>query len=238
MVAIFKREVKSYFNSPVAYVLIGMFVLLSSIVFTLMNLNTANPDNGNFTSNLTNMWFLLIFILPLLTMKSIAEERKNGTEVLLVTAPVTVTSIVLAKFLAVFFVFMVMTVISFIYPVLLIILGGSFSAQLLGAYIGFILLGASMIAVGIFASSLTENQIISALVSFVSLIAMLFAGSLGDLLGGTASKILNWFSLFSRYDDFSRGILSLSPIIYYLSFIFAFIFLTVMVIQRRRWSQG
>jgi ABC-2 type transport system permease protein len=234
MLAILKKEIKSYFYSPVAYVLIGFFILLTSIFF----IPNLSYQMGDFSGNLSSMGFMLIFIVPILTMRILAEDRKNGTEVLLATSPVNLSAVVLGKYLATVFVFLVLTAITLIYPIILMAFGAKLTGQLVGGYVGFILLGASFIAVGVFASSLTENQVIASVISFVSLLIIWVAGSVGSMLGGFASKLLNWISLLSRYDDFNRGILGLSPIVYYLSFITVFLFLTVRVIERRRWSQG
>lgn len=234
MLAIFWKEVKSYFYSPIAYILIGLFILLTSIFFWPNLLYQMAEFNGT----LSTMGFILVFIIPVLTMRILAEDRKNGTEVLLITSPASLTGIVLGKYLATLFVFLVLTCITFIYPIILIAFGGQLTVQLVGGYIGFILLGASFIAVGVFASSLTENQVVAVVIGFVSLLIMWIADSIGNMAGGFASKVLNWFSLISRYEDFNKGILGLSPVIYYLSFIAVFIFLTIRVIERRRWSQG
>jgi ABC-2 type transport system permease protein len=184
------------------------------------------------------MGFILIVVIPILTMRIMAEDRKHGTEVLLITSPVNITSIVVGKFLAVYSVFLVMTVLTFVYPAVLLAFGAKFTVQLVGGYIGFLLLGATYIAVGVFASSLTENQVIAVIISYVSLLIMWLADYVSNLVGGFASKVLNWFSILSRYDDFNRGILGLSPVVYYLSFTAVFLFLTVRVIEKRRWSQG
>jgi ABC-2 type transport system permease protein len=234
MKAIFWKEVKSYFYSPVAYVLIGLFILISSIMFWPNLLSMY----GEFNGNLASMSYILIFVVPILTMRILAEDRKNGTEVLLLTSPVNLAGIVLGKYFAAVFVFLVMVIISFLYPIILFAFGASLTPPLVGGYVGFILLGASFISVGIFASALTENQVISAIVSFVALLIMWIADSIGGMVGGITAKILYWFSLLSRYEDFNSGILNLSAVVYYLSFISVFIFITIMVIERRRWSQG
>lgn len=234
MSAIFWKEVKSYFYSPMAYILIGLFLLLTSIFF-YPNLVYAS---GDFNGTLSSMGFILLFIIPVLTMRILAEDRKNGTEVLLITSPASITSMVVGKFLAVCFVFAVLTALTFIYPIILLAFGGTFTVQLVGGYIGFLLLGATFISIGVFASSLTENQVIAVVISFVSLLIMWLAGSLTSMVGGIASKVLGWFSLMSRYEDFNRGILGLSPVVYYLSFMAVFLFLTIRVIEKRRWSQG
>ncbi|NSW90027.1 MAG: ABC transporter permease [Firmicutes bacterium] len=234
MQAVFWKEVKSYFYSPVAYVLIGMFILISSIIFWPNLIGMY----GEFNGNLASMGYILIFIVPILTMRILAEDRKNGTEVILLTSPVNLMGIVLGKYFAAVFVFLVMVLISFIYPIILFAFGASLTPPLVGGYVGFILLGASFISVGVFASALTENQVIAAIISFVGLLIMWIADGIGGMVGGFIAKILYWFSLLSRYEDFNRGVLNLSSIIYYLSFISVFMFITIMVIERRRWSQG
>jgi ABC-2 type transport system permease protein len=234
MRAIFWKEVKSYFYSPIAYILIGLFILITSIFFW-PNLIYRSAD---FNGTLSTMGFILIFIIPVLTMRILAEDRKNGTEVVLITSPVSLIEVVVGKYLATLFVYLILTVITFVYPIIQIAFGGQFTVQLVGGYIGFFLLGASFIAVGIFASSLTENQVVAVVIGFVSLLIMWIADSIGSMAGGITAKILNWFSLISRYEDFNKGILALSPIVYYLSFIAVFLFITVRVIEKRRWSQG
>ncbi len=120
----------------------------------------------------------------------------------------------------------------------LAIFGNPAVAQIIGGYTGYILLGASFLAVGVFASSLTENQVIAAVISFVALLTMWIIDYLASFTGGIIAVVLNWFSLFSRYYDFNIGILDLAPVIYYISFISVFLFLTVRIIERRRWTQG
>ncbi len=234
MFSIFKKEFKSYFNSPVAYVMIGLFIFISSMIFNI-NLTQGIAE---YIFNLNYMALVLILIVPILTMKLLADERKSGTEVLLVTSPASLTSIVVGKYLAAFSVFLVMTGITFIYPIILSVLGEPYIPEVIGGYVGFILLGAAFIAFGVFASSLTESQIISAIVSVVGLLMMWLLQGIAPSLGGIWSKILSWFSLYSRTEDFFAGILSLGPVVYYLSFSAVFVFLAIRVIEKRRWSKG
>ena len=234
MYSIFKKEFKSYFNSPTAYVMIGLFIFISSMLFYM---NLASPT-AEYNFNLNYMALILILIVPILTMKVLADERKSGTEVLLITSPASLTSIVVGKYLAAFAVFLVMTAITFIYPIILAVLGEPAISEIIGGYIGFILLGAAFIAFGVFASSLTESQIIAAIVSVVGLLLMWLLQGIAPGLGGIWAKILNWFSLYSRTEDFFAGILSLGPIVYYLSFSAVFVFLAIRVIEKRRWSKG
>jgi ABC-2 type transport system permease protein len=233
MYAIYKGELKNYFNSQIAYIIIGLFILLTSIFFTIGNIYNPSTDIAGL---LGNMGTFLLFIVPILTMKSIAEDRKNGLEVLFVTSPNRLSGIVIGKYLAALTVYLVITGISLMYPVILFLYSSPALLPLVGGYLGFILLGASLISVGIFASSLSENQVVAAIISFTALLIMMMAQPVGNVAGGLLSKVLNGFSVFSRYDDFSRGIFSLNSLIYYLSFIFLFIFLAIRVIEKRRWS--
>ncbi|MHB8065302.1 MAG: ABC transporter permease [Ruminiclostridium sp.] len=235
MFSIFKKEFKAYFTSPTAYVLIGLFVLLSSMIFYI-NLSTPTAEYNYL--NLNYMSLFLILVIPILTMKILADERKSGTEVLLITSPTSLTNIIVGKYLAAFSVFLIMTVITFIYPIILSAFGEPDITGVIGGYVGFILLGAAFIAFGIFASSLTESQIIAAIVSIVGLLIMWLLQGIAPSLGGTWTKILNWFSLYSRTEDLYAGILSLKSIVYYLSFSAIFVFLAIRIIEKRRWSKG
>lgn len=237
MFSIFKKEVKSYFYSPIAYVLTGVFMIVSAFLFWVFNLYYQTAD----LQWMFNHWiFILVIIIfvSILTMRIFAEERKNGSDVLLMTSPVSVTNIVLGKFLATYVIFLAMVGLSLIFPVITFIFGNPAFFTLLGGYVGFILLGATFVAVGLFASSVTENQIISVVISFVTLLMMWIMGEASANIGGILSKIMNWISLTTRYKDFSSGILNLSSVVYYLSFTAVFLFVTVRMIEKRRWSQG
>ncbi|HEY8422911.1 MAG TPA: ABC transporter permease [Thermoclostridium sp.] len=236
MLAIWKREVQAYFYQPIAYILIGLFFLISSIYFTF---GTVASYYAQLNSLLSSIIFILTFVCPILTMRILTEDRKNGTEVLLVTSPVDVYQIVLGKFLAAFTVFMVMFASTFIYLIIIYILGGRPEIPVLvGGYIGFLLVGACYVAIGVFASSLTENQIVAAIISFAILLLINIIDAIASFIGGFTAKILDMFSLLSRYEDLNSGILDITSIIYYLSFIAVFLFLTTRVIDKRRWSQG
>lgn len=236
MLAIWKREVQAYFYQPIAYVLIGLFFLISSIFFTLGTVASGYAEMNYLLSNAT---FILTFVIPILTMRILTEDRKNGTEVLLVTSPASVTQIVLGKYLASFTVFLVMFASTLLYTAILYILGGQPEVpMLIGGYTGFLLLGACYTAIGVFASSLTESQIVSAIISFVFLLIVNLIDAIASFLGGFFAKVLDIFSLLSRYNDLNSGIFDITSIIYYLSFTAVFIFLTTRVIDKRRWSQG
>ncbi|NLX77203.1 MAG: ABC transporter permease subunit [Clostridiaceae bacterium] len=236
MLAIWKREVQAYFYQPIAYILIGIFFAISSIYFTFGTIASQAAELNNLLSSII---FILTFVCPILTMRILTEDRKNGTEVLLVTSPVDVYQIVLGKFLASLTVFLVMFASTFIYLAIIYILGGKPEIpMLIGGYIGFLLVGASYIAIGVFASSLTENQIVAAIISFAILLVINIIDPIASFVGGFTAKVLDMFSLLSRYKDLNSGILDLTSVVYYLSFTAVFLFLTTRVIDKRRWSQG
>lgn len=234
MLTVARKEIATYFKSPIAYILIGLFMLMLSIIFYA----PFSIGSGDFMPILEYMGFVLIFLVPILTMRILAEDRKNGTEVLLLTSPTSLWAIVMGKFLAMYFIFSIITVLSLIYPIIMFIYGAAFTVQLAGGYVGFLLLGAAFISVGVFASALTENQIISAIISFVALLIMWVANAFAAEVGGIIGTILSWVSLLSRYDVFTMGILGLPEIVYFISFTALFLFLTVRAIERRRWIQG
>jgi len=233
MFTVYLKEIKSYYSSPVACIFSGLFLLVSAILFCINNLFM---ESSNFNNTLASMGVVLIFIIPVLTMRILSEERKNGTEALLLTSPISLASIVVGKYLAALTVFLIFTIISFIFPLSLLAFGGKITAQLLGGYAGFIFLGAAYISIGVFASSLTKNQIISACLSFVILLIIWISSSFANVVGGGVSRILKWLSLISRYESFNLGLFKIEHLVYYLSFIILFITLTVMVIEKRRWS--
>lgn len=236
MLAIWKREVQSYFYQPIAYVLISLSFLVLSIYYTFGTIAGRYAEMNNLLSNII---FILTFLIPILTMRILTEDRKNGTEVMLVTSPVEIADIVIGKYLASLTVFLVMYALTFVYPIIIIALGGKMEIPMLvGGYLAFLLIGMSFIAVGVFASSLTENQIVAAIIGFVILLVINLIDPIASYVGGFLAEVLGIFSLLSRYNDLNSGILDITSIIYYLSFTAVFLFLTTRVIDKRRWSQG
>jgi ABC-2 type transport system permease protein len=234
---IFTKETKSYFYSPLAYVIIGLFIFMSSIIFYFTNLQMAVSRLDMIFSDILFALILLMFT-SILTMRIYAEDKKGGTEVLLLTSPTSVPSIVLGKFLAAYLVFVVMTALTVIYPVIIMIFNGSFNMQMVGTYISFLVFGSCLISFGVFTSTLTESQIISAIISFIVMLIFLIFGYFSALFGGVVSKVIDWMDLYTRYQDSLKGVLSLSSIVYLLSFTVVILFSSVMVIEKKRWSQG
>jgi len=235
MRAIIKRDFKAYFKSPIAYVLIGLYMLILGLFFnSFLGLGISDI----MSEFVASMGSTLIIIVPILTMRTLAEDKKNDTEVLLLTSPVRVTEIVMGKFFACFCVFLVMTAVTFIFPLIVIIAGKPDIMLIICSYLGFILIGAVYISLGVFASSLTENQIIASIITLVSIFLIQNIGYLASFFSGFLNKVFLWISVLNRYLDFIRGIVDLTSIVFMISYTAVFIILTVRVIERKRWSQG
>ncbi len=234
MLAIMRRDFRSYFNSPIAYVLIGLFLFVMSIMF----MGTVRGGTADFSNGFASMNTLLLFILPILCMRAFSEDKKQGTEVLLLTSPNSLVSIVAGKMLAVYGVFLAMTAMTLFYPLVLFLFGKPDALPIISSYVGFLLYGAVCVAMCVFASSLTENQIVSAVIGFVMLLFLMLIDFMATLVGGVGSKVLTWLSLNGRYQDFSYGLFDITSIIFMLSFVAAFGYFTVRVLERKRWSQG
>jgi len=225
MWAIIKKEVKTYFLSPVGYVFIGAFLLMSSVFFYLFSWQYGSVEYSNlFYYNVE----LLTFTIALLTMGMFAGERKNGTEVLLFTSSRSIPSIVLGKFLAALFVTLVTEIVSLVYYVILCIFAGGITdvVQTITVWLGFLLVTMSYISFGGFISSLTENQIIAGIVTIILLLATWFLPNLADIF-----YILSPISLFSKFPE---GIISITDTIGLVSQIVLFTLLTITVLQRRK----
>lgn len=237
MEAIYKREMQSYFKSPVAYCIIGFFAALTGLYF--WNVNVYN-QSISFTNTLSAMTMYLIFFIPILTMKLFADDKKSGTEVLLRTSPVKTASIVLGKYLASVSVFAIMVAETLICPIIMLFFvndGGVFPfAMTVGGYIAFFLLGATYCAIGTFASSISDSQPIAALIGMVILIILTFLETVGSATGGKFGKILTWLSLSSRYSDFAAGSFNVASAFYFVSFAAIMLFVTTMNIERKRWN--
>jgi ABC-2 type transport system permease protein len=169
MIAIFKRELKAYFLTPIGYLYMGFFLLISGIFYTYGNLFTAN---SRFSGFLGSILLIYLFAIPLLTMRLFSEEKRQKTDQLLLTCPVTITEIVCGKFLAALGIYILTLLVTLLYVIVIAVFGDLQGWETLGSYIGFIFLGASYIAVGVFISASTENQLTAALVSFFSLLVI------------------------------------------------------------------
>ncbi|HEY7536277.1 MAG TPA: ABC transporter permease [Thermodesulfobacteriota bacterium] len=243
---ILKRELQSYFASPVAYVVLLVFLILSGIFFFLYLQGFVESqfdprfqffkEKVNLNDFVVRPYFgtvsiILLIMMPLITMRLIAEERRNFTAELLFTSPVRVFHIILGKFLAAFSFFGVMVLISGIYVIVLMAYGNPDLGSVLSGYLGLFLLGGSFLAVGLFSSSLTENQIVAAVISFGILLVFWIIGASSD----AQDSILGYLSIINHLDNFTKGVIELKDIIYYFSFILFGLFLTHIMLESERW---
>lgn len=234
MKAIFKKEFKNYFLSPVGYIFVGVFMALASMFFASGILSTQQADISLMFSDINVIY---LFLASLLTMRLLAEEKNKKTDQLLLSSPVSITEIVLGKYFAAIAVFGVTILLSFIFPAIMFAFGEPSLSEVIGSYIGFVLLWGAFISIGVFISSLTESQMIAGVFTFASLLLIYFISWFeASVQNELAKKVIDCFSLLSRYSEFQSGILNIENIIYYLSFIFVFLFLTVRVIDKRRYS--
>lgn len=234
MKAILKRDFVAYFTSPIAYSFITVFSLFAGYFFVTSNLLYLSPDIRYTFSNLN---IVFIVIVPLLTVKMITEERKSKTDQILLTSPISVSHIVLGKYFAAIGVFIVALLPTLIYIAMLAITGKPSFGEIITSYIGFFLMGSAFISVGLYVSSLTDNQFIASIGSFAVLMFLWILDSLTNFLSSPfIYNIINWISFKQKYTDFSMGILSLEAIVYYLSVCVLFIFLTIHSIEKRRWA--
>ena len=235
MGAIFRRELKAYFTSPIAYIFIAVFYIYTATYFVNYNLLYGLADMSYvFTSAFT----IMMFLLPLLTMRLFTEERRQRTDQCLLTAPVNLFSIVSGKFLASVCVFLCAMAIYAVYFIVLVALAGSVAwATVIGNLIALLLLGASFIAIGTFISATTENQVVAAILSFIIIMAFYLI----DMLAGLVQvewlrNVMSALGFYTRYAEFSQGIFSIPSVVFFISTIFVFNFLTVRVLEKRRWS--
>ena len=224
MWAVFKKEIKSYFLSPIGYVVIGILLLVCSIFFYLTTVSSGSIDLGGLYFYVA--LYGLIITVPILTMRMFAEERKTGTEQLILTSQVGIPGVVFGKFLAAMAVIVIALLISFMYFGIMCYFGSPNILVLLATMLGFLLISAAAIAVGMFASSITENQIIAGIITIAYMIITLFTTDLD--IG------LPEVSIMSYYQNFPKGVISLSEIVGPLTLMAMFISFTIIVMQRRK----
>lgn len=234
MGAIYRREIGAYFTSGVAYVFLTVFYLLSGVFFYNQVLLSGYTDTSPMFSS---MFIIVLFLIPILTMRLLSEEKKNRTDQGLLTAPISLWSIVLGKYFAALTLFIVAESIVFVYAMILSYLGTVVWASLLGNYFAMLILGAAFIAIGVFISSLTENQMTSAVISMVVLFFLyLFDSITNNLQNETIKKMIASLSFYTKYIEFTQGVFNLTSVLFYLSTAFLFNFFTVRVLEKKRWA--
>ena len=241
MFALYKKELQAFFLSPFAYVLSALFMLIFSFGFIT---SIANLDSSvlkfSFPEFFYNNFFYFIFIIPLLTMRSFADERRGGTEVLLYSSPLTVTQIVLAKFLAITTVFLFMIVLSLFFPFYAAASGHVIWSSLICAYMGFFLWGLVCIALGMLLSSATGSAIIAAIIGEIVMEGLLFLDQFAATRLVSAyphlNSVVTWFSMQRRFIYFSQGMFRLEDLIFFLSATAVVLTWNIISIEKRRWS--
>jgi ABC-2 type transport system permease protein len=231
--AVTRKELYSYLVSPMAYVVTAVFLLVNGFIFFLI---IASPQaEASLRPLLPTTAFLLLLIIPVLTMRLLAEEKSTGTMELLMTFPVTDSQVVLGKFLATFVVYLLMLAPTLVYVGVIRAFGGNEWGPLLSAYLGLVLLGASFIAVGMFSSSLARNQIVAGVLGIGLLLLLWVMGAASSVLGPRLSSLIAYLSLNDHFMNFGQGVIDLKDVVFYLSFIAGALFLTVRVLESSRW---
>ncbi|MBD5445113.1 MAG: copper ABC transporter permease [Lachnospiraceae bacterium] len=236
MIAIYKREVKAFFNSFIGWLFLAATLLILGIFFTFYNIFCGYPS---IVYVLQNVVFLFMIAIPILTMRILAEDRKQKTDQLILTAPVTIGKIVLGKYLALLSVYIIPVVIIGITPIILSFFGDYQIGVSYTALLGFCLYGAFSLSLGLFVSSLTESIIISAVITFAALFLGYIMSGLCSFIsqtGNLLTKILSAFDIIGRFDDMSNGTLYVPAVVYYISFTLFMLFCTTQSIQKRRYS--
>ena len=224
----------AFFTSGVAYVFLTVFTLLSGIFFFFAVIGSGTTNVGPMFSS---MFMVVLFLIPILTMKLLSEEKKNRTDQGLLTAPIGLWSIVLGKYFAALTLFAIAESVVFIYSFILAYLGDVVWASLLGNYFGMLFLGSAFISVGLYISSLTENQMASAVASMFALFVIYLFDSLTSSISNEfISKIMHSVSVYSRYQEFTQGVFNITSVVFFISVAFIFNFLTVRHLDKRRWG--
>jgi ABC-2 type transport system permease protein len=251
ILAIAGREVRAYFATPVGWLVLCAFLLITAFFFLLMlgmyNMQAAemayNPYAGsemNLDEYLVAPFFgntavILLFICPLLTMRLFAEDRKSRSLELLLTSPASTTEIVLGKYLGAVGFFAIILLCTAHYPAQLFWMGEPDPGVMASSYLAVLLLGSCFMAVGLLSSAMTENQIVAAVISFVTLLGLWILGWGEELASGTLKEVLSYASLINRMEDLTKGLIHTQDLVYYLSFIFFFLFATHQRVEAYRW---
>ncbi len=231
---IFKRELGSYFVSPIAYVVGGAFLVLSELFFVL----TLGGGEASLRSWTSTLFVLMLFLAPMFTMKLIAEEKQTGTIELLLTSPLRDWELVLGKFLAALGLWLALLAFTLVNVLILKIFGNPDPIPLATGYLALILMGAAMLAIGLLSSALSPNQIVAVVVAFVILLVLWVASALTNVFGaGTAlGGIFDYLTITKHQDDLMKGVLDSHDIIYYLSIVVGCLFVSTRMLEARRWS--
>jgi ABC-2 type transport system permease protein len=238
--SILKKELRSYFTSLIAYIILSVFLGLSGYFFytdlvQFVTWGGASVQEGLWQYLFHDIRQVLLFTIPLLTMRLFAEEKKLGTMELLFTYPFRDIEIVLGKFLACLVMLSLMLLLTLLYPILLAVIYQVEVEPLTASYLGMFLIGSAFISCGIMVSSLTENQIVAALVTYGFILIFWFIDWNEAAASPAVAEVLHHFSFFEHFYNFARGVINTKDVVYFLLFIFFFLFLTLRSLESRQW---
>jgi ABC-2 type transport system permease protein len=248
IIAIASKELRSYFASPIAYILIGFFLLPFGVFFYLYLQNFVKQSlqmaqfGGAMNINqqvvryvLQNASVIILFIMPMITMRTYSEEKRSGTIELLLTSPITDMEIILGKFLGALGLYASILAVTLLYMGILFVYGNPEWRPLVAGYLGLLLMGAAFISIGLLISSMTNNQIVAGTITFVVFLLFWIIGWFADTAGPTIGPITSWLSITEHFDDFSKGIIDTKHVIYYLTLITFGLFLSAKSVDTERW---
>lgn len=234
MLAVYRKELQMFYYSPTSYVAFAVYILMSSIFFYL-SFVLYQPSTIDIRGLIGNTTFIYLFIIPLLTMRLVADEFRHGTDELLLTSPASLAEIVVGKYAATLTVQFMLVVCSLLYPLIMSQYGTLDGPVLWLSYLSMFLLGAGMMAVGLFASTLSSNQMVSGIIGFVLLLMLWLVDWVGDSFGGKFKDIFAQFSLNGRLANLQKGVLNGADVLFYITLALVFIVLSVQVLERKRW---
>jgi len=248
VLAIAHKELRSYFASPIAYIVIGFFAIVygwmfASILYIFVT-ETAGLAGGGQSANvnqqlirplLQNFLVVNLFLFPMVTMRTYAEEKRSGTIELLLTSPITDFQIVMGKFLGAMGLYLAMLAVTLFHLAVLFKFGRPEWKPIMTSYLGLILFGGCFISLGLFISSLSKNQIVAGSVTFLIFLLLWIINWIGMFAGPTGERLTSYLSIVGHFDDFSKGVIDTTHLIYYLSFITFGLFLTAKSVDSERW---
>jgi ABC-2 type transport system permease protein len=250
ILAIAHKELKSYFASPIAYIVIGFFALLFGYFFvallafferqSMQMMGMGGPQSMNVNQQLIrpllmNASVVVLFVLPMITMRTYAEEKRSGTIELLLTSPLTDFQIIMGKFLGAMALYGAMLAVTLIHVGVLFAFGDPEWRPVATGYLGLLLMGGCFISVGLLISSLTKNQIVAGMATFAVFLLLWVINWIGTFTGPATQEVLNYLSITDHFDDFTRGVLDTKHLVYYVSFIAFGLFLTARSVDSERW---
>jgi len=243
ILAIANKELRSYFASPIAYIVIGFFALLYGIFFVAVMrffATQGGPQPMNMNQQLIrpllqNVTVVVLFLLPMITMRTYSEEKRSGTIELLLTSPLTDLEIVVGKFIGAIGLYAALLVVTAVYVGMLFVFGNPELRPILSGYLGLFLLGSCFISAGLFISSTTKNQMVAGAATFVLALMFWIINWMADSAGPTASDVLNYLSITQHFEDFGKGIVDTTHLVFYFSFISFWLFLTLKSVDSERW---